>query len=69
MIIQLRQGPFERLPEQMIKCRRKGRIEMEFGVVVGIAAICVMGLIGVLAGVIAAVATVSGIDTRDNEGD
>lgn len=42
---------------------------MEFGVVVGVAAICVMGLIGVLAGVIAAVATVSGIDTRDNEGE
>ena len=46
-----------------------GRIEMSIGVVVGVAAICVMALIGVLAGVIAAVSTVSGIDTRDNEGD
>ena len=36
---------------------------MEIGVVVGVAAICVM------AGVIAAVSTVSGIDTRDNDGD
>ena len=42
---------------------------MSIGVVVGVAAICVMALIGVLAGVIAAVSTVSGIDTRDNEGD
>ena len=42
---------------------------MEIGVVVGVAAICVMALIGVLAGVIAAVLTVSGIDTRDNDGD
>ena len=42
---------------------------MEFGVVVGIAAISIMTLIAVLMGIVAAVSTVSGIDTRDNEGD
>ena len=42
---------------------------MELGVVVGIAAISIMTLIAVLMGIVAAVATVSGIDTRDNEGD
>ena len=42
---------------------------MDIGVVIGVSAISVMALIGVLAGVIAAVSTVSGVDTRDNEGD
>ncbi|HAL58471.1 MAG TPA: hypothetical protein DCP64_03115 [Sarcina sp.] len=42
---------------------------MELGVVVGIAAISIMTLIAVLMGIVAAVSTVSGIDTRDNEGD
>ena len=42
---------------------------MELGVVVGIAAISGMTLIAVLMGIVAAVSTVSGIDTRDNEGD
>ncbi len=42
---------------------------MEIGVVVGVAAICIMALIGVLMGIVAAVSTVSGIDTRDNDGD
>ena len=41
---------------------------MELGVVVGIAAISIMTLIAVLMGIVAAVSTVSGIDTRDNEG-
>ena len=42
---------------------------MELGVVVGIAAISIMTLIAVLMGIVAAVSTVSVIDTRDNEGD
>ncbi len=42
---------------------------MEFGVVVGLAAFGIMTLIAVLMGIVAAVSTVSGIDTRDNEGD
>ena len=42
---------------------------MEFGVVVGVASICFMALIAVLMGIVAAVSTVSGIDTRDNEGE
>lgn len=42
---------------------------MEFGVVVGLAAFGVMTLIAVLMGIVAAVSTVSGIDTRDNDGD
>lgn len=46
-----------------------GRKDMEVGVVIGLAAFGVMALIAVLVGIIAAVSTVSGIDTRDNEGD
>ncbi|MDO5475769.1 MAG: hypothetical protein Q4F43_01495 [Eubacteriales bacterium] len=42
---------------------------MDIGVVIGLAAFGVMALIGVLMGIIAAVSTVSGYDTRDNEGD
>lgn len=42
---------------------------MDIGVVVGVASICIMALIAVLMGVVAAVSTVSGIDTRDNDGD
>ena len=49
---------------------RKSREEdMEIGAVIGLAAFGVMALIGVLVGIIAAVSAVSGIDTRDNEGD
>lgn len=42
---------------------------MEFGAVIGLAAFCVMTLIAVIIGIVAAVSTVSGIDTRDNDGD
>lgn len=42
---------------------------MELGVVIGLAAFGVMTLIAVIIGIIAAVSAVSGIDTRDNEGD
>ncbi|MDO4416934.1 MAG: hypothetical protein Q4C02_01495 [Eubacteriales bacterium] len=42
---------------------------MELGVVIGLAAFGVMTLIAVIIGIIASVATVSGIDTRDNDGD
>ena len=46
-----------------------GRKDMEIGAVIGLAAFGVMALIAVLVGIIAAVSTVSGIDTRDNDGD
>ena len=42
---------------------------MDLGVVIGLAAVGIMALIAVLMGIVAAVSTVSGIDTRDNEGD
>ena len=42
---------------------------MALGVVIGLAAFGIMALIAVLMGIVAAVSTVSGIDTRDNEGD
>ncbi len=42
---------------------------MEVGAIIGLAAFGVMALIAVLVGIIAAVSTVSGYDTRDNEGD
>ena len=42
---------------------------MELGVLVGIAPNSMMTLLAVLMGIVAAVSTVSGIDTRDNEGD
>jgi hypothetical protein len=43
--------------------------DMDLGVVIGLAAFGIMALIAVLMGIVAAVSTVSGIDTRDNEGD
>ena len=42
---------------------------MDFGAVIGLAAFGVMTLIAVIIGIVAAVSTVSGIDTRDNDGD
>lgn len=42
---------------------------MGIGAVIGLAAFGVMAFFAVLVGIIAAVSTVSGIDTRDNDGD
>ena len=42
---------------------------MDLGVGIGLAAFGIMARIAVLMGIVAAVSTVSGIDTRDYEGD
>ena len=42
---------------------------MELGVVIGLAAFGVMALIPVIIGIVAAASAVSGIETRDNDGD
>ena len=58
-----------RLPSGRVGFTWTGGKKMDLGVVIGLAAFGVMALIGVLMGIIAAVSTVSGIDTRDNDGD